>query len=532
MAQLKSTSIAGDLSVTGGLSASTILKIGGTGVQVLMADGSVKTVSATNTNNTIVERDANGNIAAASFSGSGANLTDLNINNVTTGILSIEHGGTGASTAADARANLGAQATITGAATTVTSSNLTASKALVSNSSGKIAVSAVTSTELGYLDGVTSNVQTQLNNKLSLSGGTMTGAIKRSSFPTTWVAACKSDSLINSTHATPGSFSPMMSGPTTNGRMALAFYKENLLVSYLTKADCDSNTNTPTTQAILFNESGGAEWSGTVKASVFNSTDSITGKKIILTNTLTDSNNNGIILYRAGSGTNEYMRINTDANNGTITNTNETLQSLINIVLSYTDDANSGAGKGSQTIVLKGTKDGSEITATKFNGTASKVANNLSINGKTYNGSSAINVGTIGVGYGGTGLTAAPSLQVNLASTSAVSIFTASPRPGVTGTLGIANGGTGASSMTANRMVFTNETGTAMTSGYHYVDSGKVAIACRTNVPDYTFYVGTEGDKNGTAAKGTLGVATSITVANKATMKYDTTNEYLYFTFA
>jgi hypothetical protein len=57
------------------------------------------------------------------------------------------------------------QATITGAATTIVSSNLTASRALVSNSSGKVAVSAVTSTELGYLDGVTSAIQTQLNSK-------------------------------------------------------------------------------------------------------------------------------------------------------------------------------------------------------------------------------------------------------------------------------------------------------------------------------------------------------------------------------
>lgn len=61
------------------------------------------------------------------------------------------------------------QATITGGATTIASSNLTASRALVSNSSGKVAVSAVTSTELGYLDGVTSNVQTQLDGKSSTS---------------------------------------------------------------------------------------------------------------------------------------------------------------------------------------------------------------------------------------------------------------------------------------------------------------------------------------------------------------------------
>ena len=42
---------------------------------------------------------------------------------------------------------------------------LTASRALVSDSSGHPAVSTVTSTELGYLDGVTSSIQTQLNGK-------------------------------------------------------------------------------------------------------------------------------------------------------------------------------------------------------------------------------------------------------------------------------------------------------------------------------------------------------------------------------
>lgn len=59
----------------------------------------------------------------------------------------------------------GKQATITGAATTIASANLAASRALVSDGSGKVAVSAVTSTELGYLDGVTGAIQTQLNDK-------------------------------------------------------------------------------------------------------------------------------------------------------------------------------------------------------------------------------------------------------------------------------------------------------------------------------------------------------------------------------
>jgi len=59
----------------------------------------------------------------------------------------------------------GKQITITGAATTITSSDLTASRALVSDASGKVAISPVTSTELGYLDGVTSAIQTQIDGK-------------------------------------------------------------------------------------------------------------------------------------------------------------------------------------------------------------------------------------------------------------------------------------------------------------------------------------------------------------------------------
>lgn len=59
------------------------------------------------------------------------------------------------------------QAPITGAASTITSSDLTASKALVSDANGKISTSSVTSTELGYVSGVTSAIQTQLSNKAS-----------------------------------------------------------------------------------------------------------------------------------------------------------------------------------------------------------------------------------------------------------------------------------------------------------------------------------------------------------------------------
>lgn len=70
----------------------------------------------------------------------------------------------------DVKTALGSkQDTIAGAASTIVEDNLTAGKVLVSNASGKVGVSNVTSAELSYLDGVTSNVQTQLDGKQGIN---------------------------------------------------------------------------------------------------------------------------------------------------------------------------------------------------------------------------------------------------------------------------------------------------------------------------------------------------------------------------
>lgn len=66
------------------------------------------------------------------------------------------------------------QNVITGAASSITSSNLTASRAVVSDVSGKVAVSAVTAAEVAHLSGVTSAIQSQLNAKQALDT-TLTG---------------------------------------------------------------------------------------------------------------------------------------------------------------------------------------------------------------------------------------------------------------------------------------------------------------------------------------------------------------------
>ena len=71
-------------------------------------------------------------------------------------------------------------------------SGLTAGMALVSDSNGKVAASAVTAAELGYLSGVSSNIQTQLNNKqetisdlATIRNNAATGAAKVSANDTT-----------------------------------------------------------------------------------------------------------------------------------------------------------------------------------------------------------------------------------------------------------------------------------------------------------------------------------------------------------
>lgn len=50
-----------------------------------------------------------------------------------------------------------------GAGSTLLGANLTADRVLVSNENGKVSASVITGTELGHLDGVTKNIQTQFN---------------------------------------------------------------------------------------------------------------------------------------------------------------------------------------------------------------------------------------------------------------------------------------------------------------------------------------------------------------------------------
>ena len=165
---ITSTETNGNISVTPNGSGKIVLD----GLSWPTADGS---------SNQVLKTDGLGNLAwvsnSATLSGAGSTIDTENltvsrvlisnasgkvaVSDVTDTELGYLDGVTSAiQTQIDAK-----QATITGAATTIDTEDLTVSRALISNASGKVAASAVTDTELGYLDGVTSTIQTQIDSK-------------------------------------------------------------------------------------------------------------------------------------------------------------------------------------------------------------------------------------------------------------------------------------------------------------------------------------------------------------------------------
>jgi len=105
------------------------------------------------------------------------NMGNFQINNVTSGTASTDAVNKGQMDTALS----GKQNTVTGAASTIVSSNLTANRALASDVNGKVAAIGVTLGELSYLSGVTSAIQTQLNNRITASiSKASSGALKLS----------------------------------------------------------------------------------------------------------------------------------------------------------------------------------------------------------------------------------------------------------------------------------------------------------------------------------------------------------------
>ena len=129
--------------------------------------------------------------------------------------------------------------TFNGAVSTIKDSNLTANRALISNGNGKVAVSDITSTELSYLDGVSSNIQTQLN---TLQGYFDGSGHANSSLTTVSAIEDANGNIIHSTYLTKTDASNTYVKNTYSYNDRIFTFKSTALVTSLTYKDSSENS--------------------------------------------------------------------------------------------------------------------------------------------------------------------------------------------------------------------------------------------------------------------------------------------------
>lgn len=523
MAQLKSTNIAGDLSVSGNLSAfgdlsaSTIIKLGGTASQVLAADGSVINAVTSNTKNTIILRDDNGNFNAGTMYGTAsyANMLSRQTNLTTAAQL-------------DAFVTAGV-IKWTGAA----------KECVTMNNDGSVL-------SFGYGGGYGSQIWMDDG---SGEGGMYIRNVKTiaSGAPSTWHPWRKV--------LTDGNFASVLDD---------AYLKDTTDTMYgtLTIASKNKNNQATTNNLIINGNNGAGGW--IVRRS---ESDAESVK-------LTVNDSQAIFEYNNDERSNQFRFVlqNNDtespAASGALPNTSIVTfdGSASGSLVSATSFSASGSGTfptaysrdyvlrdtgnveiGSFNLQTLGTTSGTgEAYLIAGNAKASKTANNARGRIFLYNASTnyvQILPGTDST-YAMTLYLPGPTGNANetaqfvfhtndtqIGSSTQPVYISATGKATAVGTIAVNNGGTGASSLIANSLMFSNSGGTSTMTGYHYADSGKVGIANGTTKPSYTLYVGTSKDASGTAAAGTLGVATSVTIAGEVTMQYDSGLKAMKFVF-
>ena len=289
--------------------------------------------------------------------------------------------------------------------------NLTASRALVSDTNGDVSVSAVTSTEIGYLDGVTSGIQTQLDGKASSSYVPTTITIADESTDTTcfplFVTAATGDL-----------------GPKTASGLTF-----------------NSNTD------VLSGTFAGA-LTGNVTGNASGSSGSCTGNAATATALETARNIGGVSFD--GTGNINLPGVNTSGNQDTsgtaaiattVTVADESSDTACNVL--FTTAATGNLGPKSGTNLTFNSSSGL-LTATGFAGA-------LTGNASTATAlETARNIG--GVSFDGTGNIDLPGVN------SAGNQNTSGTAAGLSATLAVSSGGTGATSLTANGVLIGNGT--------------------------------------------------------------------------
>ena len=229
-----STNFSGSLSgdVSGTQSTTSVDFVGSkTSSEVAQSVSDTQAATASNTASTLVKRDASGNFSANTIT---ANITG-NISGTAsnvTGVVTIAHGGTNSSTSLNNNRIMQSSA-----GSIVEAAAITPARALISDANGIPTQSVTTATELSYVSGVTSSIQTQIN---SITGSGIT-------------------SLTGDVSATgPGASTATVN--SVGGSTAANIHSAELL------ANAATNLNTPST--IVKRDSSGNFSAGTITAAL------------------------------------------------------------------------------------------------------------------------------------------------------------------------------------------------------------------------------------------------------------------------
>jgi phage-related tail fiber protein len=151
--------------VTGGTNPSTLAGYGITDGQQIITGAATSITTNNLTANRVMVSDASGKVSQSTITTSELATIKSNSDNM------------------QALLN-GKQATITGAASTVVSTNLNPDVLVGTDANGKMISTTALLSEVNQLSGVTSNVQTQINTKLNKAGDTLTGHLIQAAAPT------------------------------------------------------------------------------------------------------------------------------------------------------------------------------------------------------------------------------------------------------------------------------------------------------------------------------------------------------------